>query len=77
MKKVHPQVLFLCSMFGIGNERLEQLAFDTCHSIDLTCDYPPNSYKLVRKQLHYNVMPRIQAIRLGRGWGGGGGISPG
>jgi hypothetical protein len=59
MKKVHPQVLFLCSMVGIGNDRLERLAFDTCHLIDLTCDYFPNTYKLVMKQIYFNVMPRI------------------
>ena len=59
MKKVHPQVLFLCSMVDIGNDRLERLAFDTCHSFDLTCDYPSNSYKLVMKKLYFNVMPRI------------------
>ena len=60
MKKVHPQVLFLCSMVGIRNNRLERLAFDKCHSIDLTCDYFPSSYKLVMKQFYFDVMPRIK-----------------
>ena len=39
LKKVNPQVLLLCAMIDIGNNRLEQLAFDKCHSIDLTFDY--------------------------------------
>ncbi len=39
MNKVKPRVLLLCSIITIGNNRLEQLALDKCHSIDLTIDY--------------------------------------
>ncbi|CAF1227901.1 unnamed protein product, partial [Rotaria sordida] len=59
MKKVNPQVLFLCSMINIGNYRLEQLAFDRYHSIDLTFDYFRASHKLFMKRFYSNVMPRI------------------
>ncbi|CAF1252852.1 unnamed protein product, partial [Rotaria magnacalcarata] len=43
MKKVNPQVLFLCSIIDIGNCRLEQLAFDKCH---LTFNYFRAPHKL-------------------------------
>ncbi|CAF4211538.1 unnamed protein product, partial [Rotaria sordida] len=59
MNKVTPQVLLLCSMIGIGNNRLEQLAFDICHSIDLTFDYLQASYHLLMKRFYSNVLPRI------------------
>ncbi|CAF3259145.1 unnamed protein product [Rotaria sp. Silwood2] len=59
MKKVNPQVLFLCSMINIGNYRLEQLAFDRCHSIDLTFDYFGAPHKLLMKRFYSDVMPRI------------------
>ncbi|CAF3086960.1 unnamed protein product, partial [Rotaria socialis] len=38
MNKVKPKVSLLCSIIAIGNNRLEQLALDKCHSIDLTID---------------------------------------
>jgi hypothetical protein len=59
MKKVNPQVLLLCSMIDIGNNRLEQLAFDRCHSIDLTFDYPRAPHALLMERFYSHVMPRI------------------
>ncbi|CAF2677437.1 unnamed protein product [Rotaria sp. Silwood2] len=59
MKKVDPQVLFLCSMIDIGNKRLEQLAFDRCHSIDLTFDYFRAPHQLFIERFYSYVMPRI------------------
>ncbi|CAF2584827.1 unnamed protein product [Rotaria sp. Silwood2] len=59
MKKVNPQVLFLCSMINISNYRLEQLAFDRCHSIDLTFDYFGAPHKLLMKIFYSDVMPHI------------------
>lgn len=50
MKKVNPQVLLLCSMIDIGNCRLEQLAFDKCHSADLTFNYFRAPHKLRMKR---------------------------
>ncbi len=59
MKKVNPQMLFLCSMINIGNHRLEQLAFDSCHSIDLTFDFFRAPHLSLMKQFYSHVMPRI------------------
>ncbi|CAM4847318.1 unnamed protein product [Rotaria magnacalcarata] len=56
MKKVNPQVLFLCSIIDIGNCRLEQLAFDKCH---LTFNYFRAPHKLRMKRFYSNVMPSI------------------
>ncbi|CAF3679193.1 unnamed protein product [Rotaria sp. Silwood1] len=59
MKKVNPQVLFLCAMIGFGNNRLEKLAFYRCHSIDLTFDYfRVPELKLLMKRFYSDVMPR-------------------
>jgi hypothetical protein len=49
MKKVNPQVLLLCSMFNIGNKRLEELAFNRCDSIDLNFDYIRAPHQLFMK----------------------------
>ena len=59
MKKVNPQVLFICCMINIGNHRLEQLAFDRCHSIDLTFDFFRAPHRSVMKRFYTHVMPRI------------------
>jgi hypothetical protein len=59
MKKVDPQVLFLCSMIDIGNYRLEQLAFDRCHTIDLTFDCFRAARQSHMKKFYSHVMPRI------------------
>ncbi|CAF1100941.1 unnamed protein product [Rotaria sordida] len=68
MKKVNPRMLLLCSMIGIGNNRLEALAFDICHSIDLTFDYPQAPHRLFRRRFFSHVMPRIsydiQSLRI-------------
>jgi hypothetical protein len=39
MNKIKHRPILLYSMIGIKNIRLEQLALDQCHSIDLTSDY--------------------------------------
>jgi hypothetical protein len=46
-------------MIGIGNNRLEELAFDRCHSIDLTLDYLGSPYGSLMKRFYSYVMPRI------------------
>ncbi|CAF2608635.1 unnamed protein product [Rotaria sp. Silwood2] len=46
-------------MINIGNYRLKQLAFDRCHSIDLTFDYCRVPHKILMKRFYSNVMPRI------------------
>ena len=59
MKNVNPQVLFICSLINIGNRRLEQLAFDRCHSIDLTFDFIRAPHRSLMKRFYSHVMPRI------------------
>ncbi len=59
LRKVHPRVLLLCSMINIGNQRLEQLAFDRCDSVDLTFHYSQASHKLLIRRFYSHVMPRI------------------
>jgi hypothetical protein len=39
MNKIQPRGILLYSMIGTKNIRLEQLALDQCHSIDLNSDY--------------------------------------
>jgi hypothetical protein len=57
--KVQPQLFLFCSIIGIGNNRLEQLALDKCHSIDLTFDYYRSSNELFIKRFYSHVMPLI------------------
>jgi hypothetical protein len=60
MEKVHPQVLLLCFMMGIGNNRLFKLAFDRCDSIDISFDYHlPMVYEPLMERFYSDVMPRI------------------
>jgi hypothetical protein len=59
MNKVEAQVLLLCSIIGIGNNRLEQLALSKCHSIDLTFDYYNSSHQTFLKRFYSHVLPRI------------------
>jgi len=59
MNKVKPQVSLLFSIIGIGNNRLEQLALDKCHSFDLTYDYFQSSHESLCKRFYSYVMPRI------------------
>ncbi|CAF3894118.1 unnamed protein product, partial [Rotaria sp. Silwood1] len=59
MNKVKPKVLLLCSIITIGNSRLEQLALDMCHSIDLTFDYFQSPYKFIIPRFYTHVMPSI------------------
>jgi len=46
-------------MIDIGNHRLEQLAFDRCHSIDLTFNFFRSPYQPLMKSFYSHVMPRI------------------
>jgi hypothetical protein len=55
MNKVEAQVLLLCSIIGIGNNRLEQLALNKCHSIDLTFDYYNSSHQPFLKRFYSHV----------------------
>jgi hypothetical protein len=59
MNKIQPRVLLLCSMIGLGNHRLEQLALDGCHSIDFTIDYFQSPRDLVIRRFYSHVMPRL------------------
>ncbi|CAF1428942.1 unnamed protein product, partial [Adineta ricciae] len=59
IKKVHPQVLLFCSMIDIDNNRLKQLAFDGCHSIDFTFDYINAPHRSLMKRFYSDVMPLI------------------
>ncbi|CAF3118465.1 unnamed protein product [Rotaria sp. Silwood2] len=59
MNKVKPQALLFCSVINIGNNRLERLALDKCHSIDLSFDYQFNSHELLLKRFYIDVLPHI------------------
>jgi hypothetical protein len=59
MNKVEPQVLLLCSIIDIGNNRLEQLALDKCQSVDLTFDYLHSPHELVIERFYSYVLPCI------------------
>jgi hypothetical protein len=59
LKKVNPQLLLLCSMIVIVNHRLKKLAFDRCHSIDLSFDYPQAKHRLLLKSFYSDIMPCI------------------
>jgi hypothetical protein len=59
MNKVKPRELLLCSIITIGNNRLEQLALDKCHSIDLTFDYVQSLYQSLIQRFYSHVMPRV------------------
>ncbi len=59
MNKIKPRVLLLCSIIDIGNKRLEQLALDRCHSIDLTFNYFESSHELFFRRFYLHVMSRI------------------
>ena len=63
MNKVKPQVLLLCSIIGIGNNRLEQLAIGKCHSIDLTFDYLQSPHRQLMERFYSHVLPYIYKNR--------------
>lgn len=68
MNKVKDKVLLLCSIVGIGNNRLEQLALDKCHSIDLTINYFQPSYESLMTRFYlddmYRIINNIQSLTL-------------
>jgi hypothetical protein len=59
MNKVKPRVLLLCSIIGMGNNRLEHLAIDKCRSIDLTFDYRQSPHEQLMKRFYSHVLPYI------------------
>ncbi|CAF2904111.1 unnamed protein product [Rotaria sp. Silwood2] len=59
MNKIQYRAELLCSIIGIGNNHLEQLALDKCNSIDLTFDFPDSPYELLIQRFCSHVMPRI------------------
>jgi hypothetical protein len=59
MNKVKPRVMLLSSIIGIENNRLEQLALDQCHSIDLTFDYYHSPYEMLIKEWISCTLPCI------------------
>ena len=59
MNKVQHRVELLCSIIGIGNNRLEQLALDKCHELDLSFDYFDSPHETFFERFHLQVMPRI------------------
>ncbi|CAF1686998.1 unnamed protein product [Rotaria magnacalcarata] len=68
MNKIKPKVLLLCSIITIGNNRLEKLALDMCHSIDLTFDYFQSPNQFIIPRFYTHVMPciinNIQSLTL-------------
>jgi len=59
MNKVKHKVLLLCSIIGIENNRLEQLARDNCQSIDLTFHHLHSPYTIVDERFYSYVLPNI------------------
>ncbi len=59
MNKVKPHAILLCSIIDTGNDRLEELALDKCHSIDLSFDYHYAPHELLFKRFFSDVLPRI------------------
>ncbi|CAF2171608.1 unnamed protein product [Rotaria magnacalcarata] len=59
MNKVKHRVLLFCSIIGIGNNRLEQLAIDKCRSIDLTFDYRQSPHEQLMERFYSHVLPYI------------------
>jgi len=59
MNKIEYRAELLCSIIDIGNNRLEQLALDKCHSIDLTFDYVQSPHKPLIERFYSHIMPRI------------------
>ena len=57
MNKIKPQVILLYSMIGIKNIRLEQLALDQCHSIDLTYNDSDCSSEWIIRKFIYDFLP--------------------
>ncbi|CAF1578875.1 unnamed protein product, partial [Rotaria magnacalcarata] len=58
----------LCSIIAIGNNRLEQLALDKYHSIDLTIDYFQSPYESLMTRFYshvvYRIIDNIQSLTL-------------
>jgi hypothetical protein len=59
MNKIKPRAILLYSMIGIENIRLEQLALDQCHSIDLTYNDSDCSSEWIIEKFIYNILPCI------------------
>ncbi|CAF1431173.1 unnamed protein product [Rotaria sordida] len=59
MNKIKPRPILLYSMIGIKNIRLEQLALEQCHSIDLTSDCFDSSYEMFIYEFISFTLPYI------------------
>ena len=59
LNKIQPEFERLCSLVGIGNRRLEQLAIDGYQSIDLTFDYYKSPWESTIERFYSLVLPRI------------------
>ncbi len=59
MNKIKPRAILLYSMIGIKHIRLEQLALDQCHSIDLTSDYFDSLYEMLIQKFISSTLPCI------------------
>ena len=57
LNKVKPKVLLLSSIVNIGNDRLEKLALEKSHSIDLTLAYCLLPYQYLLRRFASHVTP--------------------
>ena len=59
INKIKPRPILLYSMIGIKNIRLEQLALDQCHSIDLLSGDFDSSYEMFIQKFISFILPCI------------------
>ncbi len=57
MNKIKHRVILLYSMIGTKNIRLEQLALDQCHSMDLTYYDSDCSFEWIIRRFIYDFLP--------------------
>ncbi|CAF4720464.1 unnamed protein product [Rotaria sp. Silwood1] len=59
MHKIQYRTELLCSIIGIGNNHLEQLALAKCQSIDLIFVFTHSPYELLIQRFYSHLIPRI------------------
>ena len=59
MNKIPCRVSLLCSIIGIGDNRLESLSLDGCHSIDLNDCLESSPYALPLSRFYSHILARI------------------
>ena len=59
MNKIPCRVSLLCSIIGVGDNRLESLSLDGCHSIDLNDCLESSPYALSLSRFYSHVLPQI------------------